>query len=529
MEWLRNKRRQRNAGVYKTADLETPMERRRRWWSVRIVYFTMFIMTLGFSIVITGVWPFLDKLDPHAGKGFYGYVVAANPLGQMIFSPLFGYWCNKIGSVRIPMLTSLAMFTLSTSAYSLLELFPSKHIKYWMLASRFLVGASSANIAVVRSYLSSATTFRERTGAVSMLSLAQVLGFILGPAIQTAVSPLGDKGIPFFGGQVHLNMYTAAGWVNVLLAAINFILFLPCCFQEQPIAAKEAQKKQGTASEEDTWKSLNLDYTAVWSLVLGFFILSFNFVLLETLAMPLVMDQFAWTKEESIKYMGSLMTAGAVVALVTFTTLKPLTKRFDERSIMLYGGFFLMVVGRILHIPWGDAPPPLKTEAMIANANNQEVVGCPVDEQPWCAFTPAMTITQLFLGYFFTSVGYPIGITVIQTLFSKILGPRPQGVWQGVMTGSGCASRVLGPVFLSYIYVKLGTVWTFSLTTVMMALCCLWMRLIYSRLVPPQPTNTPIPLISSAQPPRVIVLNGSTANRAEEKDGKAAEELQALQ
>jgi hypothetical protein len=56
--------RQRNAGVYKTADLETPQERRRRWWSIRIIYFTMFIMTLGFSIVLTGVWPFLDSVRP---------------------------------------------------------------------------------------------------------------------------------------------------------------------------------------------------------------------------------------------------------------------------------------------------------------------------------------------------------------------------------------------------------------------------------------------------------------------------------
>jgi hypothetical protein len=54
--------RQRNAGVYKTADLETPQERRRRWMSIRIIYFTMFIMTLGFSIVLTGVWPFLDSV-----------------------------------------------------------------------------------------------------------------------------------------------------------------------------------------------------------------------------------------------------------------------------------------------------------------------------------------------------------------------------------------------------------------------------------------------------------------------------------
>jgi hypothetical protein len=39
----------------------------------------------------------------------------------------------------------------------------------------------SASIAVCRSYLSAATKLEERTGAVSMVSLAQVLGFVVGP------------------------------------------------------------------------------------------------------------------------------------------------------------------------------------------------------------------------------------------------------------------------------------------------------------------------------------------------------------
>lgn len=43
--------------------LETPQERRERWRSVYVIYFTMFQMSLGFSIVLTGVWPYLDKVS----------------------------------------------------------------------------------------------------------------------------------------------------------------------------------------------------------------------------------------------------------------------------------------------------------------------------------------------------------------------------------------------------------------------------------------------------------------------------------
>nr|CAD7205699.1 unnamed protein product [Timema douglasi] len=84
-------------------------------------------------------------LDPAAGKEFMGYVVGANPLGQMLFSPLVGWWGNKMGSIRLPLLSSLAMFTLASAAYSMLEIF-NTYRKYWMLLARFFVGVSSGKL-----------------------------------------------------------------------------------------------------------------------------------------------------------------------------------------------------------------------------------------------------------------------------------------------------------------------------------------------------------------------------------------------
>lgn len=43
--------------------LETKEEKQTRMLSLNIIYFTMFLMTLGFSIILTGVWPFLDKVN----------------------------------------------------------------------------------------------------------------------------------------------------------------------------------------------------------------------------------------------------------------------------------------------------------------------------------------------------------------------------------------------------------------------------------------------------------------------------------
>lgn len=43
--------------------LETLEEYRMRWRSIRAIYFTMFLMSLGFSIILTGIWPYLNKVS----------------------------------------------------------------------------------------------------------------------------------------------------------------------------------------------------------------------------------------------------------------------------------------------------------------------------------------------------------------------------------------------------------------------------------------------------------------------------------
>ncbi|XP_017128563.1 major facilitator superfamily domain-containing protein 8 [Drosophila elegans] len=476
--------------------LETLEEYKQRWRSVRIIYFTMFLMALGFSIILTGIWPFLNKLDPEAGKEFMGLIVAANPLGQMIFSPIFGWWGNRLGKIRLPLLISLALFTLASGIYSSLELRPD-NVKYWMLSSRFLIGVSSANIALCRSYLSAATRISERTHAVSMVSLAQVLGFIIGPTLQAAVTPLGEQGHVWLWGMMHFNMYTASGWINVVMSIGNFMMFLPGVFEEHKIAAREVMVMQGGTSETETWKGIKPNYYSAWTLIIAFFVLVFNFVLLETLGTSLTMDMFAWSDDEALWYMGIMMTTAAIVSLVTFVLIEPMCKLFAERYVLIWGGFSLMFLGRVLFVPWGPDPPKL-AQPFNASLNLSEsdpmYLGCPIAEQKWCAELPALTLTQFIIGFAFTSVGYPIGVTLIQTIFSKVLGPRPQGVWMGWMTGSGCLSRVLGPIFVGSIYTRLGTYWTFGVTSIMMLVSMFWLHCSNRLLIPPTFEKAPAEL-----------------------------------
>lgn len=43
--------------------LETEEEKTQRTESLVIVYFTLFLQSLGLAIAMTGIWPFLDKVS----------------------------------------------------------------------------------------------------------------------------------------------------------------------------------------------------------------------------------------------------------------------------------------------------------------------------------------------------------------------------------------------------------------------------------------------------------------------------------
>ena len=77
-------------------------------------------------------------------------------------------------------------------------------------------------------------------------SFLQTIGFVLGPAIQAALTPLGcsqeySEGVlrwnnhkcwsqPTFA-QLSLDMYTLTGWISVAVGFLSLLLFLPGVFQ----------------------------------------------------------------------------------------------------------------------------------------------------------------------------------------------------------------------------------------------------------------------------------------------------------
>ncbi|XP_070552779.1 major facilitator superfamily domain-containing protein 8-like [Ptychodera flava] len=468
---------------------ESPEDYRRRWWSIRIMYFTMFIASLGFSIVVTSIWPYLKTVENVTDTTFLGWLVAAYSLGQLVASPLFGLCSNHV-TAKWPVVVSLIMSLCANTLYAYVGAFHS-HNGMIMLAARVGVGISAGNVAVARSFVSGATTLKERTPAMTNLSASQSLGFILGPVVQTAFSPVGEKGVTWDAIKLTLNMYTIPAFVSALLALINLIIVL-VLFKEYRIS--DTADADDPESKKDDDEAGSIDKVAVVFSNVIFFVVLFVFSLNETIGVPLSMDMFAWTRQQAVYYTGFILAGGSIIALASFMLLKPLSRRFDERIILTVGIFF-MLVGFVFDIPmpWAKDYPPrpaLELNATIGGFApiipgniTKERVGCDwtVD---WCDFTHKIYLPQYLVGAVFLAAGYPAATVMSFAIYSKILGPKPQGVYMGLLTGTGSLARTLGPIFVSQLYAKFGPKWTFLGVSVILMLTIVTILLIYRRLIP---------------------------------------------
>ncbi|XP_001659803.2 major facilitator superfamily domain-containing protein 8 isoform X1 [Aedes aegypti] len=481
--------------------LETEAEYRARWISIRVLYFTGFVMFLAFGIVATGVWPYLKSLDPSANKVFLAYVFAVPPFGQIFFSPFFGWWTNKLSSVRVPLILLVGVFIVGNVIYSVTEEFHD-HRKYILLVARGLVGVGTSAVTICRAYISSATRVSERTKTISYMALAQSIGLMIGPTFQSVFSGLGEAGFTVFGW-FRINMYSSAGWICVILGVFNIFLLLPFIFKDSPIAVKEAMKSQGATNAKETWKSMQLPYFCITVSIVAFSLLMFLYVAFQALLSPIALDQFGWSNEDSLFYLGILMTVGALISCILFLLLDPLCKRFSESNVLVYGAMFALFVSQLLLIPFGSEPiTPVTNGSNLTELNSTTAApGCP-STQEWCEWIPPIGKVQFTISYTLLCVSFSIGTTLSQAVFSKLLGPRPQGTWMALLTCAGSAARILGPGSVT-IYVLFGTYWTFGAGTVLAGLVFLWMWIYRDSLQPAKPA------ISSEMAEELKVLNST--------------------
>ncbi|KAM6220980.1 major facilitator superfamily domain-containing protein 8 [Rhynchocyon petersi] len=479
--------------------IETEEHYRSRWRSVRILYLTMFLSSVGFSIVTMSIWPYLQKIDQTADASFLGWVIASFSLGQMIASPIFGLWSNYRPR-KEPLIISIFISVAANCLYAYVHT-PASHNKYYMLAARGLVGFGAGNVAVVRSYIAGATSLQERTSAMANTSVCQALGFILGPVFQTCFALIGEKGVTWEAIDLQINMYTAPVLLGAFLGILNIILIFTILREHRVDDSGRQCGNINYDEDKDDIPQGHIDHIAVVTTNVLFFVVLFIFALFETIVTPLTMDMYAWTREQAVLYNGIILVALGIEAVLIFTGVKLLSKKIGERAILL-GGLIILWVGCFILLPWGNQFPRIQWEELRNNTipnttlgeiiitfwkssredHNEEPTGCPV-EQTWCFYTPVIHLAQFLISAVLIGIGYPACNVMSYVLYSKILGPKPQGVYMGWLTASGSGARILGPVFISQVYTHMGPRWAFSLVCGIVILTITLLGVVYKRLI----------------------------------------------
>uniref|UniRef100_A0A3P8UPC9 Major facilitator superfamily domain containing 8 n=1 Tax=Cynoglossus semilaevis TaxID=244447 RepID=A0A3P8UPC9_CYNSE len=433
-----------------------------RWRSIRIMYFTMFLSSVG-------------KVDHSATTSYLGWVVAAFSLCQMVASPIFGLWSNYRPR-REPLACSI-FINLFGNIYYAYAYLPTSNNKLHVLLARAFTGFGAGNVAVLRSYVAGATSLKERTNAMANMSASQALGFILGPALQACLSFIGERGVTVKFIELELNMYTVPALLAAVCGLINMLLVL-IVLREHHIDDDGKRVLTINYTSEDTVDVIDeeseeaVDNVAVLTSNVLFFIVMFIFAIYETITTPLTMDMFAWTKREAVLYNGVIICLIGCESILVFLVVKVASQRlFGDRPVLLTG-LAIIFCGFFVLLPWGDSYPKIRwadiknntlvSQMYEASNSSVEPTGCPY-EQTWCQYTPAIHLAQFITCAFLIGMGYPTSNVMSYTLFSKIVGPKPQGVYMGWLTASGSGARTLGPVFVSQVYTLLGPRWAFGI------------------------------------------------------------------
>lgn len=297
---------------------------RARRGPLAILFLTVFIDLVGFAIVLPLLPLYAERFG--AGEMALGWLLAIFSLMQFLFAPLWGQLSDRIGR-RPVILISLAGSTLS---YVLFAVASIGHSLALLFASRTLGGIMGANIPVAQAYIADTTSAEDRAHGMGLIGAAFGLGFILGPALASALVPLGEIW-PGIGAAVICG-------VNLLLAIRSLPEALPP--ENRHTGAATAGRLQTVV------RSLALP--AVRGLIVMFFLFTVAIAIWETTLPAFIDRRFGWLDHQvALIY----VYAGVLMAFVQGFLIRRLRRRASEATLIAAGsaiatlGFVALALG----------------------------------------------------------------------------------------------------------------------------------------------------------------------------------------
>jgi DHA1 family tetracycline resistance protein-like MFS transporter len=358
--------------------------------SLTVIFLTVFIDLMGFGILIPILPTFASK-NLGASDFEIGIVVAIFSLFQFLFNPIFGKLSDKFGRRPI-ILISLFMTSVSYVIFSYSTTFAL------LLFSRILAGLGGSNIGVAQAYIADITPKEERSKGMGLIGAAFGLGFLFGPLI---------------GGFLSKYSYMVAGFGAAGFSALALIFAL--FFLPESIKEKKSNQKIEFRLFEVEYTKKTLTHPQIGLLITLFFIIVFSMANIYGTFAILGYKHYGFSDQQNAYLFGIV---GIVGAIIQGGLIRYLSKKFDDKTLIL-AGTLLMMIGLGM-LPYGI-----------------NFVGV------------ALVATVLAIG---TGILQP---TVLSSI-SKVSPEKEQGAILGINQSFASLARVLGPIWGGFSFEYLG-------------------------------------------------------------------------
>ncbi|CAB3410208.1 unnamed protein product [Caenorhabditis bovis] len=418
-------------------------DRQTEWASLVVGAGLTFFAAVQFTIYFASVWPYLLQLDPFISEQFFGFINASYSLGQALFCPIFGYWCNRIGQCKLPIQTGIVVMIVGNLMFLLCPVLPIPP-KWTMLFSRLITGCGGGIISVLKNYAVTASTVSDRSRSISLNAGCFALGLTFGPAIQIFFTPLKYPGI-ILGGGINIDMYTAPAFFGIIMNAISMCLVI-LFFKESTVGITP----KITDDENSRF--------------------------------------YALPKPNKIAIFACITTRFAQMFVIT--NLETINHRIG--TIV---GLMGLILFHLVSYPWWFLPGKITYQEVYITVNgtsvlNPDPIGCRPTLK-WCDDVPPINQYVYIISYIIIcGFSFTIINICMNTVFSTVLGPRNQGTMQGILLLSGSVARMLGPVFISNLFTIAGPRPAWILEIIFAGVSASLWIIFYKKLVPLQLPHT---------------------------------------
>ncbi|CCD67917.1 Major facilitator superfamily (MFS) profile domain-containing protein [Caenorhabditis elegans] len=430
------------------AMLPTPSDK-TDWKSIYLAGSCAFIQATQFAIFFTSMYPYILTLEHNVTQTSFGIVVAMYSVSQAIFSPVFGFWSNRIGQVRFPLIVGFIVMAFGNITYLSLQYLSSNHL-YVMMLARLIAGGGTGNMSLLRAYASTASTSKDRSRAIACVSGGIALGTMMGPGLQLLFSPLGENGINILG--LNISIYTSPA-LFCLILNVTGLLIVKLAFVEKYIINHGKNIVQDEENGEKKIKKLaSPDFIAILLCIITRFSQIFLNTTIESIGSAYTMMMFGLEKEESVSINAGVHTvAGSIAAFMFICFIFTGVRRYMKNRVFTFISLSIPLVWLIATYPYKFYSDHVQLMTNGSNAN------CDTEKYSWCTDLTKVNEYVYYIGFIMVfGVAFSFMNITVTTLFSKVIGPRPQGTYQGVYQMAGSFGRMLAPLLMSYVYTLYG-------------------------------------------------------------------------